>query len=154
MPLLSQALEKTMMLGSNLSKKSMILVQITGTLRNLLNLEESNLQIANFSIISKLINALSYFKGHKELTLNISRILSKLSIDYQFAAQMCKTTHLQTLVEILEQHKDNSAILIRIAFVLGNLTTHFEDVRFELSNQLNALEISMKIALFYLDKDA
>jgi hypothetical protein len=42
---------------------------------------------------------------------------------------------------------------MRIAFVLGNLTTHYEDVRQDLNDEMNALERVLMITLTYLTKD-
>ncbi len=44
-------------------------------------------------------------------------------------------------------------MLIRIAFVLGNLTTHYSEVRYDLSQELGALEKTLKVATKYLDRD-
>ena len=41
--------------------------------------------------IPKLIKVLKLFKGHKELMLNISRILSKLSLDHKCSVELLKT---------------------------------------------------------------
>ena len=71
----------------------------------------------------------SRFKGHKELILNASRLLSKVSIDYNCAEQMVQTRIAPIFLESLEQYKDNSAVLIRVSFVLGNLTTHYAMAR-------------------------
>ena len=68
----------------------MILVQITGTLRNLANVEESYGLLLNCKVLPQLCKIYSddRFKGHKELIMNISRLLSKVSIDYNCADQM------------------------------------------------------------------
>jgi hypothetical protein len=39
---------------------------------------------------------------------------------------MLKTDHLKTIVGIMCEFKDSPATVVRAAFVLGNLTTHFE----------------------------
>ncbi len=85
--------------------------------------------------------------------LNTSRLLSKISIDPHCAASMVKKEHLQVIVDLMEQYAEIPTILIRVAFVLGNLTTHYEDVRYELSGDMGALEKTLRIALHYLDKD-
>ena len=54
---------------------------------------------------------------------------------------------------MMQKYKENSAVLIRIAFVLGNLTTHYEQARVELFNQPNTFSKVMNLASFYLDKD-
>lgn len=60
----------------------MILVQITGTLRNLANVESSHYQLAQ-NAIPLLCNIFfdPHFNSGKELTLNIARLLSKVSLD-------------------------------------------------------------------------
>ena len=53
----------------------------------------------------------------------------------------------------MQQYKENSAVLIRIAFVLGNLTTHYEKARTELCQSPDCFGKVIGLALFYLDKD-
>lgn len=43
--------------------------------------------------------------------------------------------------------------MIRIAFVLGNLTTHYERARIELCQSPDCFGKVIGLALFYLDKD-
>ena len=45
---------------------------------------------------------------------------------------MVQTKNTKVFLGTLEQYKDNSAVVIRIAFVLGNLTTHYVMARREL----------------------
>ena len=54
---------------------------------------------------------------------------------------------------MMQKYKENSAVLIRIAFVLGNLTTHYEQARVELFKQPDTFSKVMGLASFYLDKD-
>ena len=105
----------------------MILVQISGALRNLANVEDSYGLLLHCKVLPKLCEIFGdvRFKSHKELILNVSRLLSKVSIDFKCAEQMVQTSNTKVFLATLEQYKDNSAIVIRIAFVLGNLTTHY-----------------------------
>jgi len=57
------------------------------------------------------------------------------------------------------QHKESSAILIRLAYILGNLTTNFEEARQKLCEQTDSVEkssflIIIELGLFYLEKDS
>jgi len=90
------------------------------------------------------------FKGHKELIMNISRLLSKVSIDYNCAEQLVNTNKTQVFLNMMALYKENSAVLIRIAFVLGNLTTHYEKARRELCSTPNCFSKVIQLALFYL----
>jgi len=71
----------------------MILVQITGTLRNLANIDSAHYLIAAADIVEQLISILldKQYVGGKELILNISRLLSKTSLDIACAEQMAKS---------------------------------------------------------------
>ena len=73
----------------------MILVQISGTLRNLANVEESYGLLVHCQVLPQLCNiyADDRFKGHKELIMNISRLLSKVSIDYTCAKQLVESNN-------------------------------------------------------------
>lgn len=69
------------------------------------------------------------FSQGKELSLNIARLLSKVSLDYYCAEKIVKSGHIINILNAMVQHKDSSAILIRLAYILGNLTTNFEEAR-------------------------
>lgn len=149
---LSKALYTTFTFGSNQSKQSMILVQISGTLRNLANVEESYGLLLNCKVLPKLCEIYGdpRFRDHKELIMNISRLLSKVSIDFNCADQLVQTKHTLTFLRTMTTYKDNSAVLIRIAFVLGNLTTHYEQARQELCQSEGCFSQVIQLALYYL----
>jgi len=53
------------------------------------------------------------------------------------------------------QHRDSSAICIRLAYILGNLTTNFENARLELTEEgSNSIETLINLSIYYLGKDA
>ena len=57
------------------------------------------------------------------------------------------------------QHKESSAILIRLAYILGNLTTNFEEARQKLcvidsAEEKSSFLIITELAVFYLEKDS
>lgn len=90
--------------------------------------------------ISNLIKVLRTFKGHKELMLNISRILSKLSLDHKCSVELLKTQELPFLMDIMCEYKEQTPFVIRIAFVLGNLTTYYEPARFQLGEEVKGIK--------------
>ena len=114
----------------------MILVQITGTLRNLANVDASHPQIAQ-SAIKQLCDIFfdPQFNQGKELSLNIARLLSKVSLDYKCAEKIVQSGHMRGYLDAMVQHRDSSAILIRLAYILGNLTTNFEEARIKLTSE-------------------
>jgi hypothetical protein len=80
-------------------------------------------------VLSKLIEILEKFKGHKELMLNVSRILSKVSLDADCSMQIIKSNRLGFMVDLIYEYQGFTSFLIRIAFILANLTTYFDDAR-------------------------
>jgi hypothetical protein len=72
----------------------------------------------------------------KELILNISRLLSKVSLDILCAEQIVLSGHMSNFLKAMNStHRDHSAVLIRLAYILGNLTTNFDLARSELNQQ-------------------
>lgn len=56
------------------------------------------------------------------------------------------------------RHKESSAILIRLAYILGNLTTNFEEARQKLCDKTgqekSSFLIIVELAVNYLEKDS
>lgn len=92
----------------------------------------------------------------KELTLNISRLLSKVSLDISCAEQIVKSGHMSKFLHAMTStHRDHSAVLIRLAYILGNLTTNFEDARSALNQpDAQSLQQMIELSIYYLKKDA
>jgi hypothetical protein len=66
---------------------------------------------------------------------------------------MVKTKNTKVFLGTMQHYKENSAVMIRIAFVLGNLTTHYEMARNELCQAENCFGSVINLAQFYLEKD-
>ena len=115
----------------------MILVQVTGALRNLANVDSAHPEISR-SLVKRMCEIFfdKNLNGGKELILNISRLLSKVSLDISCAEQMVLSGQMNNFVQAMSNtHRDNSAVLIRLAYILGNLTTNFDSARSELNQQ-------------------
>jgi hypothetical protein len=66
---------------------------------------------------------------------------------------MVKTQNTKVFLGTMQHYRENSAVMIRIAFVLGNLTTHYEMARKELCSTDNCFGKVIALAQFYLQKD-
>jgi len=69
------------------------------------------------------------FAQGKELMLNIARLLSRVSLNMSCSEMMVKSNHVKDFLQAMVVHKHSSAILIRLAYILGSLTTNFEEAR-------------------------
>ncbi len=102
-------------------------------------------------VIPKLIQVLEQFKGHKELMLNVSRILSKVSSDSECSKSLIQTGKLNFLAELISEWESLNSFIVRIGFVLANLTTTFDEAREQVSNHISKI---IKVAITYFKKDA
>ena len=71
------------------------------------------------------------------------------------AEKIVKTGHVKGYLDAMVQHRDSSAILIRLAYILGNLTTNFEEARVKLcrkkANEKSCFLTITELACFYLE---
>ena len=158
--LLSLTISKILEFECSAQRKAMILVQITGTLRNLANVEQCYGQLAT-SAVGKLCDIFfnPQFSQGKELSLNIARLLSKVSLNHSCADKIVRSGHIKDFLTSMVTHKESSAILIRLAYILGNLTTNFEEARQKLceketQNDKDCFTIITELAVYYLEKDS
>jgi hypothetical protein len=102
-------------------------------------------------VIPKLIQVLEQFKGHKELMLNVSRILSKVSSDSECSKSLIQTGKLNFLADLISEMESLNSFIVRIGFVLANLTTFFDEAREQVSMHISKI---IKVAISYFKKDA
>ena len=91
--------------------------------------------------------------------MNIARLLSKVSLDNSCAEKIVKSGHITNCLHSMVKHRESSAILIRLAYILGNLTTNFEEARQKLcegsgADSKSSFLIIVELAIFYLQKDS
>jgi len=132
------------------------MVQVTGALRNAANENEQTALLLEHKVVGKLFAALKEYSQHRELVLNISRILSKLSLDQLCGMEMLKSDQAPVFFQLMGQYKEDNMILTRFAFVLGNLTTNYDEVRVKLCTELNAVPtlLDMAIGKLHVDKQS
>jgi hypothetical protein len=85
--------------------------------------------------------------------LNVSRILSKVSLDADCSMQIIKTNRLGFLLDLVLEYQNFTSFLIRIAFILANLTTYFDDAREQITLQQDGLKKILQVCIIYFQKD-
>lgn len=137
------------------AKIPQLFVQITGWYRNLA-IEPQHIEIfIQEGALVALAQMMSNFKKHKELNLNIVRILSKLSLNDDALAVMnlFGDEFLLTLSELIFNNADSNAILIRASFVLGNLTTLYSECRQSLIKDARFFTQLLELSHSFFEKD-
>ena len=121
--------------GPHEKQIAQLLIQITGTLRNLSTDKRHLKQFWTARVVQTLCNIICTFpKTHSELMLNIMRILSKLSLHAAGRSRIAgnesegdTTSILAAMLTLCNTYPDHNAMLVRTFFVLGNLTAGASD---------------------------
>ncbi|KAE9034572.1 hypothetical protein PR001_g7821 [Phytophthora rubi] len=141
------------------------LIQTTGILRNLSVSKSNHKQFLEARIPLRLCCMIPAFIAHQELMVNISRILSKLTLHELPRAQLNQSsTSLQNLVALID-HRQNSwlsledqqrsdmrfqdLLFIRVLFVLGNLCAGNDQNRRLIATNFSGIEILVEVLQFY-----
>eukprot|EP00658_Telonema_sp_P-2_P014551 TRINITY_DN15531_c0_g1_i19.p1 TRINITY_DN15531_c0_g1~~TRINITY_DN15531_c0_g1_i19.p1 ORF type:complete len:771 (-),score=188.37 TRINITY_DN15531_c0_g1_i19:75-2387(-) len=114
-----------------------LLVQITGCLRNMCAgdaLADAQQQFVEFNLFHYLAWVLERFSRHEELVLNIVRALHKLTLNASCRQSLAQAPMMVgQLLHTLVPHANNIPIVVRVGFVLGNLTASEVSSRTELA---------------------
>lgn len=126
--LLARLLEEFEKAGASGDRSAQLLVQITGALRNLSNASgdmQATVQhdMVATGVLERMAWILQTFAEHEELVLNIARTLHKLTLNVECREAIISVPHfVGGLLRTLVPHVNNLAIIVRVCFVLGNIT--------------------------------
>ncbi|KAG7383510.1 Armadillo repeat-containing protein 2 [Phytophthora pseudosyringae] len=140
-------------------------IQTTGILRNLSVSKSNHKQFLEAHIPQRLCGMIPAFIEHQELMVNISRILSKLTLHELPRAQINqRSTNVQYLVGLID-HQQNSwlslvdqqrpdmrfqdLLFVRVFFVLGNLCAGNDQNRHLIASNLSGISIMLEVLQFY-----
>mmetsp|Transcript_1959 Transcript_1959/g.4686 ORF Transcript_1959/g.4686 Transcript_1959/m.4686 type:complete len:868 (+) Transcript_1959:101-2704(+) len=113
------------------SKEAQLLIQVAALLRNLAEgSSERQQQLIEDGVIADLTRISAMYTSNEELQLNVSRVLHKLSLhDSLCEAFEADLAHLQQVVRCLHSHTGVGPLVVRLAFVLGNLAAKSDRIR-------------------------
>uniref|UniRef100_A0A6J0UCX3 Armadillo repeat-containing protein 2 isoform X4 n=1 Tax=Pogona vitticeps TaxID=103695 RepID=A0A6J0UCX3_9SAUR len=125
------------------SSSGHLLVQLTATLRNLVDLSQSRCKLLEYGAILDLCLMLEKRMNDKDICTNVARIFSKLSSfnDCCTALADCSRCYILFLA-LLNKHAKKQDLVVRIIFILGNLTAKNNQAReqfFEIQDSINTL---------------
>mmetsp|Transcript_103040 Transcript_103040/g.204529 ORF Transcript_103040/g.204529 Transcript_103040/m.204529 type:complete len:920 (+) Transcript_103040:163-2922(+) len=114
------------------SKEAQLLIQITATLRNLASNQYR--QFIHEERLGSLTKLMSLFPGHVELLTNLARIMAKLTLHKSACEAFTKSdAYLRQIVKTMSANLEVPPLVLRLAFVLGNLTERSERLRLSLA---------------------
>ncbi|XP_062426974.1 armadillo repeat-containing protein 2 isoform X2 [Rhea pennata] len=107
-----------------------LLVQLTATLRNLADLPEARCQLICNGAVPELCVALEQRMNDTDVCTYIVRIFSKLSSYNDFCAALADCSRCYILfLALLNKHQKKQDLVVRIVFILGNLTAKNNEAR-------------------------
>ncbi|XP_015260887.1 PREDICTED: armadillo repeat-containing protein 2 [Gekko japonicus] len=120
-----------------------LLVQLTATLRNLVDLPQSRCKLLSSGAIPELCLMMEERMNDKDICTNVARIFSKLSSfnDCCSALADCSRCYILFLA-LLNKHPKKQDLVVRVIFILGNLTARNNQAReqfFEMQGSINTL---------------
>lgn len=139
--------------GPSQQQAAQLLVQVTGCLRNLCLSKRHFKPFWDSGAVDALLGLLPVFTRHAELMLNVTRILSKLSLQDGCRSRFTKRpVHLKNLLRLLAVHPTHKTLLVRVCFVLGNLTSSNDTNRVRTAVAYGAVPALLKLISYFTTK--
>ncbi|NXE51095.1 ARMC2 protein, partial [Casuarius casuarius] len=124
-----------------------LLVQLTATLRNLADLPQARCQLICNGAVPELCVALEQHMNDTDVCTCIVRIFSKLSSYNDFCTALADCSRCYVLfLALLNKHRKKQDLVVRIVFILGNLTAKNNQAREQFFKEKGS--VNMLITLF------
>ncbi|XP_009948209.1 PREDICTED: armadillo repeat-containing protein 2, partial [Leptosomus discolor] len=131
-----------------------LLVQLTATLRNLADLPPARCQLVCTGAASELCVALEQRMNDKDVCTYIVRIFSKLSSYGDFCAALADCSRCYVLfLALLNKHQKQQDLVIRIIFILGNLTAKNNQAREQFFKEKGSINTLVSLFQTYHELD-
>lgn len=115
------------------NSRAQVMIQATGILRNYAGEKTFLSDMLVGKVVERGLRALDLFFEHPELVFNISRVLSKLSMEEKCCRIMLDKANLYSSIALLHRvliaYSEHSAVVSRLGFTLANLAMLYEEVR-------------------------
>ncbi|KAG8123962.1 hypothetical protein E2320_019329 [Naja naja] len=133
--------------NTRFSSSGHLLVQLTATLRNLVDLLQSRCKFLEYGAIPELCLTLEKRMSDKDVCINVARIFSKLSSFNDCCAALADCSRCYALfLALLNKYPTKQDLVIRIVFILGNLTAKNNRAREQFFEEQRSIDTL--IALF------
>ncbi|XP_071535038.1 armadillo repeat-containing protein 2 isoform X2 [Panulirus ornatus] len=130
------------------------LVQLTGTLRHVSSCERTFPLLLVTGAVPQVCALLQHFAHDHDVTANVVRILSIISTHEECcAAAAAHPATLPAAVAALRRHASSPAIVVRLAYALGNMMANSDDARWKLFSEEGFTETLLELLTEYLRRD-
>ncbi|XP_042530963.1 armadillo repeat-containing protein 2 [Dipodomys spectabilis] len=149
--LIQQMNEHTAQCGTCVPNLDHLLVQITATLRNMVDSSLVRSKMLSVSALPQLCMVLGQYMGDKDVCTNIARIFSKLTSYRDCCAALASYSRCYALfLTLLNTHQKKQDLVIRIVFILGNLTAKNNQAREHFFKEKGSIQTLLSLfQMFY-----
>ncbi|KAK4307958.1 hypothetical protein Pmani_020318 [Petrolisthes manimaculis] len=130
------------------------LVQLTGTLRHVSSCQRTFPLLLMTGAVPQVCSLLHHFSHDQDVTANVVRILSIISTHEDCcAAAASHPATMPAAVAALRKHADSPAIVVRLAYALGNMMANSDEARWKLFSEPGFTEALLELLTDYLQRD-
>ncbi|XP_032744885.1 armadillo repeat-containing protein 2 [Rattus rattus] len=139
--LIKETTEDTEKHGACPPNSGHLLVQTTATLRNLVDSPLTRSKLLNIGAFPHLCTVMEQHMNDKDICTNIARVFSKLTSYRDCCAALVSYSRCYALfLSLLNKYQKNQDLVIRIVFILGNLTAKSNQARELFSGESGSVE--------------
>ncbi|XP_032012037.2 armadillo repeat-containing protein 2 isoform X3 [Hylobates moloch] len=144
--LIKQINENTKKCGTCLPNSGHLLVQVTATLRSLVDSPLVRSKFLNISALPQLCTAMQQYKGDKDVCTNIARIFSKLTSYRDCCAALASYSRCYALfLNLINKYQKKQDLVVRVVFILGNLTAKNNQAREQFSKEKGSIQTLLSL---------
>ncbi|XP_026912943.2 armadillo repeat-containing protein 2 isoform X3 [Acinonyx jubatus] len=138
--LIKQINENTRKCGTCLPNSGHLLVQMTATLRNLVDSPPARSKLLSISALPQLCTVMGQYMADKDVCTNIARIFSKLTSYHDCCAALANCSRCYALfLKVINKYQKKQDLVVRIVFILGNLTAKNHQAREQFSKEKESI---------------
>ncbi|XP_023389170.1 armadillo repeat-containing protein 2 [Pteropus vampyrus] len=140
MNLIKQINENTKKCSTCLPNSGHLLVQMTATLRNLVDSPLARSKLLSISALPQLCVVMGQHTDDKDVCTNIARIFSKLTSYHDCCVALASYSRCYALfLNLINKYQKKQDLVVRIVFILGNLTAKNNQAREQFSKEKGSI---------------
>ncbi|XP_059797432.1 armadillo repeat-containing protein 2 isoform X1 [Balaenoptera ricei] len=140
MNLMTHINENTKKSGTCLPNSGHLLVQMTATLRNLVDSPLARSKLLSISALPQLCTVMGQYIGDKEVCTNVARIFSKVTTYHDCCVALANYSRCYALfLNLINKYQKKQDLVVRIVFILGNLTAKNNQAREQFSKEKGSI---------------
>ncbi|XP_021107202.1 armadillo repeat-containing protein 2 isoform X2 [Heterocephalus glaber] len=152
--LIKQMNENIKTCGTCLPNSGHLLVQITATLRNLVDSPQARSQCLSVDTLPQLCTVTELYVDDKDVCTNIARIFSKLTSYRNCCTALANCSRCYALfLNLINKYQKKQDLVVRIVFILGNLTAKNNQAREHFSKEKGSIQTLLSLFQTYHQLD-